>query len=117
MKADCPERKTWMASRERERPVSASVESSGRFAAASASAATSTDPCLCTVSQAARGKLPRMYVNVSAPDYGATGIVQARVRSVVDTGIHTYSDFFGLPVQPWAVPTQARCMRTGIGRT
>ena len=84
MKADCPERKTWMASRQRERP--ASVESSGRSAAASTSAATSTDPCLCTENQAARGKLPRMYVNVSAPEYGATGIAQARMKSVVDTG-------------------------------
>ena len=44
------------------------------------------NPCLCTVNHAARGKLPKMYVNVSAPDHGATGLAQARVKSVVDTG-------------------------------
>ncbi|XP_065182720.1 uncharacterized protein LOC135813558 [Sycon ciliatum] len=96
VKADCPERRDWLARKDR---TAAAVES-----ARPQPAVQENDPCL--VSLASPGKLPRMYVDVSA---GAAKS-SVRARAVVDTGStrtlisRSFATQHGISLSPTAAP-------------
>ena len=69
MKSDCPERKAWQ---ERKSSGAATAADSGSLARGA---------CLCTVAEATRASLPRIYVDVR----GVVGSEWARARAAVDT--------------------------------